>query len=174
MPILGREPFKVRRPSAVLQQDMRPTAPSARTYSAHGVQHVPGIAERWATVSRPAGFLRWDHARFWHRRFDHGSRGCDGLLRNIEFKSMRSISASILPSVHVCTPFLSDAHKRQATAASQLGHASPGATTSRHTCNKLEFDDTPACFPPKTIKLDHRFRMVVAATVKRKRAIVAT
>ncbi len=93
-----------------------------------------------------------------------------GGRESLSFKSLRSISASILPYVHICKSFLSDAHKSQAMACAQVGHASPGDTTSRYTCKKVEFDDTPPCYPPQIITLDHLFRMVVSPTAKRKRA----
>ncbi len=77
----------------------------------------------------------------------------------------------MLPYLHTCTSFVSDAHKSQALACAQLGHAAPGATTSRYMCNRIDFTDTPPCYEPQIITLNHQFKMVtIAPAVKRKRA----
>ena len=85
----------------------------------------------------------------------------NGGSEKLTFKSMRSISASILPFMHKCTSFCSPTHAAEALAVMQLGHASPGATTDRYTCNRIEVDDAPVSYPPQEIQLDDHYRMIV-------------
>jgi hypothetical protein len=94
----------------------------------------------------------------------------NGGSEKLTFKSMRSISASILPFMHKCTSFCSPAHAAEALAVMQLGHASPGATTDRYTCNRIEVDDAPVSYPPQEIKLDDHYRMIVHTKKRKMRA----
>jgi hypothetical protein len=85
----------------------------------------------------------------------------------LTLKSVRSISASILPFMHTCTSFCNPAHAAEALACMQLGHASPGPTTDRYTCNRIKIDDAPASYLAQEIKLDDHYQMIIS-TKKRK------
>ncbi len=84
----------------------------------------------------------------------------------LTLKSIRSISASMLPFMHTCTSFCNPAHAAEALACMQLGHASPGPTTDRYTCNRIELDDAPASYLAQEIRLNDHYQMII--TKKRK------
>ena len=88
----------------------------------------------------------------------------------LTLKSMRSISASILPFMHTCTSFCNPAHAAEALACMQLGHASPGPTTDRYTCNRVLMDKTPMSYPPQEIKLDDHYQMIIVSKKRKARS----
>ena len=90
-----------------------------------------------------------------------------GGAEKLSLKSMCSISASILPFMHTSTSFYSPSHAAEALACMQLGHASPGPTTNRYSCNRIEIDDAPISYPKLKIELDAHYRMIIQ-TKKRK------
>ncbi len=93
-----------------------------------------------------------------------------GGAEKLTLKSMRSISASILPLMHTCTSFCSPAHAAEGLACMQLGHAAPGPTLQRYTCNRIEVYDAPVSYPPQEIKLDDHYRMIVHTKKRKMRA----
>ena len=88
----------------------------------------------------------------------------------LTLKSMRSISASILPFMHTCTSFCNPAHAAEALACMQLGHASPGPTTDRYTCNRIKIDDAPISYLTQEIKLDDHYRMIIPTKKRQTRS----
>ena len=89
------------------------------------------------------------------RRFITRPADATGSAEKLMLKSMRSISASILPFMHKCTSFCSPAHAAEALGCLQLGHARPGPTTDHYTCNCIEIDDAPISYPPQEIQLQN-------------------
>ena len=78
----------------------------------------------------------------------------DGMCERLTLKSMRSISASILPMLHEHKTYLAVGQSSETISSMQLGHGAPGPTSKRYLCNLITEDDVPACYPKQVIVLD--------------------
>ena len=92
----------------------------------------------------------------------------DGVCERLTLKSMRSISASILPMFHEHKTYLLPGQSLEAISVMQLGHGAPGPTSKRYLCNLIIEDDVPACYPKQVIVLDLDGIMTIQSLKKRK------